>query len=305
MLLVVYVSHVGILDSLPPGKLMGTEQCLVGRARLVGHPVVGMESGKVNRDLVSKVVQDPVAHATHLVVGVIFIRDQEVGDLKPGVAFLLDPDQGIQHRLHVGERDQPVEVLVETLQVHIGGVHGVEEWRPGLRRDIASRHGHRFDSLSPAGTGGIDGILRPDHRVVVGKGDAAAFQCAGGRGDHLRRCLLAQSLDLSRLGDIPVLTELASQVAAGRAEGEDAGAGEEVVEWLLLDRVDAEAGTAAIGGQQHPPITVFTDETETTVPVAKVAFAGTEVADNPPGRFTVMPPAARHTAILSGGLLRW
>ena len=56
-----------------------------------------------------------------------------------------------------------------------------------------------------------------------------------------------------------------------------------MIQWLLLDRVDAEAGTAAIGGQQHLPVTVFTDKTEAAVALPEIALAGTEVTDNPPG----------------------
>lgn len=41
------------------------------------------------------------------------------------------------------------------------------------------------------------------------------------------------------------------KVAACSTKREDTGAGEKVIEWFFFDGVDAEAGTAAIGGQHH------------------------------------------------------
>ena len=71
-----------------------------------------------------------------------------------------------------------------------------------------------------------------------------------------------QPVHLARLGDVPVLAELAGQVAAGGAEREHAGARVEVVERLLLDRVDAEARAAAVGGQHHASPTALAHEAQ-------------------------------------------
>ena len=67
-------------------------------------------------------------------------------------------------------------------------------------------------------------------------------------GNRIGRGGFAEPLNLARLGDIPVLAELAAQVTAGRAEGEHAGARIKMIQRLLFDRVDAEARAAAVGG---------------------------------------------------------
>ena len=63
--------------------------------------------------------------------------------------------------------------------------------------------------------------------------------------DRLGRRLVHQRVHLARLRDVPVLAELAREVAARGAERQHARAGIEVIERLLLDRIDAEAGRRA------------------------------------------------------------
>src|SRR5690606_10115656 len=91
-----------------------------------------------------------------------------------------------------------------------------------------------------------------------------------------------QAVHLARLGDVPVLAELAGEVAAGGAEGKDARAGVEMVERLLLDRVDAEAGGAPVGGEHHPARLVLAHEAEPALPLVQLAVARTEVALHAP-----------------------
>src|SRR5690349_10541355 len=83
------------------------------------------------------------------------------------------------------------------------------------------------------------------------------------------------------LGDIPILAELTAQVAAGRAEGEHARAGVEVVKRLLLDRVNAEVGGAPIAGQDDAAILSLADEAESALPLPQPTGGWTEVALDP------------------------
>jgi hypothetical protein len=50
-----------------------------------------------------------------------------------------------------------------------------------------------------------------------------------------------QPVQVAGLRDIPVLAELAGEIAAGSAEGQNGRAGQEVVQRLLFDRIEAEA----------------------------------------------------------------
>src|SRR5262249_13063421 len=64
--------------------------------------------------------------------------------------------------------------------------------------------------------------------------------------DGLRREIDRPHVVLSRLRDVPVLAELAAHVAARGADRENARAGQEVVQGLLLDRIDLEGGGASV-----------------------------------------------------------
>jgi len=71
-------------------------------------------------------------------------------------------------------------------------------------------------------------------------------------------CGLARSASVSistRFAHVPVLAELAGEIAAGRAERQHGRAGQEVIERLFLDRIDAEPARAAVGEQ--PDLAAF------------------------------------------------
>src|SRR5207247_8943542 len=113
--------------------------------------------------------------------------------------------------------------------------------------------------------------------IVIGERDAPAASRLRGASDHLRRGLVHQRVRRARLGEVPVLAELAREVAAGGAEGECARAGEELVERLLLDRIDAESRRAAVGRQHHGLALALTDEAGAALAIVQSAVAWTEV----------------------------
>ena len=129
-----------------------------------------------------------------------------------------------------------------------------------------------------AGIGRVHGVFGEDHRVVVGEGHALAAMMFCGAGDGLRRGLVHQAVHVAGLADVPVLAELAGQVAAGRAEGEHAAAGVEMVERFFLDRVDAEAGGAAVGGQDHLAAYILAHEAQAALALVQLAVARAQVA---------------------------
>ena len=87
----------------------------------------------------------------------------------------------------------------------------------------------------------VDRVLQEDDRIVVGVGDRARSGCLCGANDGLRCGFGLQAVEAPGFRDIPVLAELACEIAARSAEREDGRARQEVVQGLLLDRVDAEA----------------------------------------------------------------
>ena len=161
---------------------------------------------------------------------------------------MLEIDERVQYRLQVAAGDLPVEFLGERLQVDIGGVDAAEEVLPRPIGDVARGYRDGLHTDLTAGIGDVGGVLVEDHGIVVGECDGAAAESSGRGGDRLRLRFGLQPIHLSALRDVVVLTELAREVAAGSTEGEHRRTRQEVVERLLLDRVDAETGGAAVGG---------------------------------------------------------
>src|SRR5262249_61234002 len=76
----------------------------------------------------------------------------------------------------------------------------------------------------------------------------------------------------------PVTAELASEVATGGAEGQHRRAGEKVIERLLLDRIDAKAGRAAVRGKQDLVVLARAHEAEAALAFVQLAIARAQVA---------------------------
>src|SRR5665647_2042258 len=147
-----------------------------------------------------------------------------------------------------------------------------------LGAHVARGHRDRLDPDLMAGIGHVCGILPEDHRVVVGERDAAATQSLGRVRKGLRARGVCQSVDLPRLGDVPVLAELAGQVAACSAEREDCAAGQEVVERLLLDGVHAEPARATVGRQDDLVVHAGPDKAQPALALVQPTRARAHIA---------------------------
>src|SRR5262249_39763463 len=109
---------------------------------------------------------------------------------------------------------------------------------------------------------------------------------------------------LARLGDVPVLAELAGKVAAGGAEGKDARARIELVERLFLHRIDAEARGAAVGREHHAVVLAHAHEAHAALALVQPAVARAGVAlDAAVGK--AMPPARVHDYSWANFLTRY
>ena len=156
----------------------------------------------------------------------------------------------------------------------------MKEFRSCARADVSSRDSNRMNSQLPTFASRVDGVFSPDDWIVVSKSNAAttSFECCCG--DAFRHGHFAQSLNFSRFRDVPVLTELTSQIAACGSERQDRGAGEKVIEWLLFDRVDTEPCTATVSCQLHLTINILADKAEPSIAGLQVTISGAEVAGN-------------------------
>ena len=134
-----------------------------------------------------------------------------------------------------------VEAFRERLEIDISGVHRGKELWSGKLADVAGGHRDSPQPDFPAGCRNIDRIFEKDHRIVVGERHRTGTRRTSGVGDSLRRSLLLQPIQVAGLRDIPVLTELAGEIASGSTEGQNGRAGEEMVQRLLLHWIEAEA----------------------------------------------------------------
>src|SRR5439155_9153817 len=167
----------------------------------------------------------------------------------------------------------------EPLQVHVGRVHVLEDLGARLGGHVAGGHEHVHQAGRARRARDVDRELRPDDRVVVGVGDPLAAGAERQLDDLRRRGGLARVLVDLRLADVPVLAELAAEVAARRPEGEDARAGKEVVERLLLDGIDGEAGRAPVARAPQLSAPILADVAEARLPLADETVARAERAE--------------------------
>src|SRR5690606_27641157 len=128
-----------------------------------------------------------------------------------------------------------------------------------------------------------------DDWIVVGERNAVTACLLRGLGYLLRRRAFAQRLDRSGLGDVPVLTELAAQVAASGPEAQHACPREKVVQRLFFYGVDAKPRGAPIGREHDVVAHALAYETERPLPLAQAAMPRTQVALHPPVVELVMP----------------
>ena len=104
---------------------------------------------------------------------------------------------------------------------------------------ISRAYGNGLNSPLATSLCHIDCIFEKNHGIVVGKGDRPASASHCRFCDLLWRGRILNTIKIPGFGDVPVLAEFAGQVAAGCAEGQNWRARQEVIERLLLDRVDA------------------------------------------------------------------
>ena len=226
----------------------------------------------------AEVLEEPVALPGDLVVAVVQTRDEERRHLGPDLGLALQPDERVEHGLEMREGDAVVELLGEPLQVDVGGVDVLEELRARLGRHVARRHEDVREPRRVCRAGDVDDELGPDDGIVVGIGDARATGTEGERDDLLGRRRLARVLVELRLADVPVLAELAPEIAARGAEGEHSLTRQEVVQGLLLDRVGGEARRLAVARAPELPAVVLADVAEARLSLADETVARAERA---------------------------
>ena len=249
-----------------------------GGGRYVGHLVVGMEGGEVQRHLGPEPVGDPPRQRLQLGRAVVQTGDQQRRDLQPAIRFVVQVLQRVQHRGQMRSGLLEVEVLGESLQVHVGRIHLGVELAPRLGVNVARRDCDRAQPDLVTGIGGVHRVFGEDHRIVVGERHAHASMVSRQLRDLSARGRIGQPVHLAAFRDVPVLAELAGEVAAGGAEREHARARKEVIQRLFLDRVDAEARAATVCRQRHRIAGASAHEAHAALTFVQTAVARAQVA---------------------------
>ena len=246
--------------------------------RDVAHLPVRVERREVHRHVGAKMFDDPLRHTVQLGIGVVLARDQQCCRLEPRVGLVTDVLERFQHRREMAAADLVIETIGERLEIDVGRVHRLEEFGARFRIDVTGRYGHRLDAALATGGRHVDRILEEDDRVVVRVGDAAATEFSGGLRKTLGRRAVGQRVHFPRLAHVPVLAELAGEVAARGAERQHAGARVEMVERFLFDRIDTESRRATVGDQLDFVVEALAHITQAALAFAQTAVARADVA---------------------------
>ena len=287
------VARISVPQTGGSSNIMGRFERLGWRGVAIGQLEIGMERREVDRYVGSQFLDHPIAHPLYLVRRVVRIGNQQIGNLKPNVRFPGQPSQRVHDRLQMAAAKLRIERFGEGLQIDVGRVDIAIEGGPALGRDVSRGNGHGLHARLATCPGRINCIFGPNDRVVVGKGDTAATELLGSPGDRFRIGRLTASIDILRPRRGPVLAELASEIAAGRAEREDGRARVELVQRLLLDRVDGEPGAPAIGRRDDLAVAVLANEAEPPLPRCDDTLPRADITRSQSGpSLEFVPPSA-------------
>ena len=276
--IVVNIAGKNVMQTGVKRNLAGLGQGGGWRGRNITHFPVGMEGSEMERYIGAEFFGNPTGEFLDFLRAVILAGDEQGGDFQPATGFVVDVGEDVEDGLQVGDAELVIETVGEGLEINVGSIHHSEKFTRRFRVDVAGGYCHIANAQLAAGEGRVDGVFGEDHRIIVGVGNGIGTVAFGGLGNGLRTGAVHQAVHVFRLGDVPVLAELAGEVAAGGTEGKNAAAGVKMVEWLLLDGVDAEAGGAAVGGELHRPIKHLPDEAGAALAFVQLTVTRTEVA---------------------------
>ena len=207
------------------------------RCRLLPEPVARRVGGKVTRRLVAQIPRHPLPEPVKVVTSVVQRRYHQIRHFHMG--FGLGGYRGAQHRLKLATRNRPVKRIRHRLDVDVQGINHLEQITQRLGIDEPIRHQDVLQAGLMHQPPRVPHILEPDSRLVVRIGDADRPIPSGCRRRLLRRELLGRRLPLR---DLPVLTELTAEIAPPRPKRQNRRSRMEVIERLLLDRIQCDRG---------------------------------------------------------------
>ncbi len=174
--------------------------------------------------------------------------------------------EGVGESLEVdtGRVERPADVVERATIDVSGGVHQMQ------KRALATT------------TGDFAHVLDEDHRLDVGAGDRVAAVAFGAGHRIGGRQRVVVGLLRPGLRGLPVEAGLAVQVAAGSGQRQRLGAGQHVIEGLLLHRIDVDRAGVAVGDRPEGSVDVLPHAAAGALAGVDLAEVWTELAADPP-----------------------
>jgi hypothetical protein len=177
-----------------------------------------MECAEMNGNFRAEIVDNPFGHCVELIVRIVFSGDEKRRDFEPDIGLVLEIDERFENVVQFPDTKLLVKTIGERFEIDIGGIHVPEKLATWFLANIPGRYGHRLYPCGFARLRDIDGVFEKYHRIVIRERDAPASQRPGRPGDLIRGRFIGKRVYFPRLADIPVLTELAREIAARRSE---------------------------------------------------------------------------------------
>ena len=219
--------------------------------RFVEHLEIGMEGCEVPGHIRAQIFREPLGRPMQLCVAIVLARNQKRRDLKPDIRLVPEIFERIEHWLKLRKAKPMIKRISERFQIDIRRVHVLIKFCTRIISDVTGRNRHGFDPALAARVRNIDRVLGKDHRIVVSKRDgstAEPFRCER---DLLRRRGIGEFVPLTRLGNVPVLTKPATEIATGRTKREHTRSRQKMVQRFFLDRINTESAASAISSEQY------------------------------------------------------
>jgi hypothetical protein len=202
------------------------------------------------------------------------IRNEEVGDLDMQTHFPGD-FYGALHVFQFTLTDFPVKFRPHRLKIEIGGVYILENFAGRFLVYVAVGDDDGNETGVFEQSGGIVDIFIPYQRFGISVRNAYRTARAGKFNQIFGRNIPGGGF---LLGDGPVLAKFAGQIAAIGADGDDIGAGLEMIQRFLFDGIDAQSDCLSVSGGIKNAVPIDPDGTDAALGWTDYTFERTQQA---------------------------
>ena len=171
-----------------------------------------------------------------------------MGDFEPYTCGF-EGEKRVEDGCESGTTHFTIDVVAQGFEVDIGCI---EVWCKFLERcgvDVACRHKYVFQGVGMCQLTGLEGVFEPCEGFGICESNGGQMVVDAELYEGFRREVVIGLFVGTRLGDLPVLTVLATEIATCACHGEATGARQELVEGFLLNGVDGKGTgfTVALG----------------------------------------------------------